>query len=148
MISSRVERLALHSDAALAVIDITDAVRQRLAGSGLRNGLLTVFSEHTTARVNINECEAQLQRDMVTFLKRLVPRDGDYLHNLAPVDDRDNAHAHLIGLFANASESIPVCDGELLLGGWQSLFFLELDGPREKRELVLQFLGDFTGEGD
>jgi secondary thiamine-phosphate synthase enzyme len=83
---------------------------------------------------------------MVTFLKRLVPRDGDYLHNLAPVDDRDNAHAHLIGLFMNASESIPVRDGELLLGGWQSVFFVELDGPRPRREVSLQFIGLFAPE--
>jgi secondary thiamine-phosphate synthase enzyme len=142
---TRYDQLELASEAPLQVIDITDRVRERLAANGLRDGLLTLFSQHTTARVNINEREAQLQRDMVTFLKRLVPRDGDYLHNLAPVDDRDNAHAHLIGLFANASESIPVRDGDLLLGDWQSLFFIELDGPRPQRQVLLQMLGDFAG---
>jgi secondary thiamine-phosphate synthase enzyme len=106
------DTIVLQTDAPLQVVDITAALRERLAGSGLRDGLVTLLSRHTTARINLNECEAQLQRDMVTFLKRLVPRDGDYLHNLAPVDDRDNAHAHLIGLFANASESIPVRDGD------------------------------------
>lgn len=126
----------------IQVIDITAQVRERLADCGLRNGLVTLISRHTTARVNLNENEAQLHRDMVTFLKRSVPRDGDYLHNLAPVDDRDNAHAHLLGLFMNASESIPVVGGELLLGGWQSVFFIELDGPREQRSVTLQFIGE------
>ena len=140
------DQIVLSSEAALQVIDITAALRERLSRSGLRNGVITALSKHTTARLNINECESQLQRDMVTFLKRLVPQDGDYLHNLKPVDDRENAHAHLIGLFANATESIPVSDGELLLGGWQSLFFLELDGPRPERIVTLQFLGEFQGD--
>ena len=126
----------------IQVVDITQQVRERLANSKLHNGLVTLISRHTTARVNLNEHELQLHRDMVTFLKRLVPRDGDYLHNLAPVDDRDNAHAHLLGLFMNASESIPVVDGELLLGSWQSVFFVELDGPREQRSVTLQFIGE------
>lgn len=128
--------------APIQVIDITAGVRDWVAGSGIRHGLLTLISTHTTARLNINEREAQLQRDMVTFLKRLVPRDGDYLHNLAPVDDRDNAHAHLLGLFMNASETIPVAAGDLAMGGWQSIFFIELDGPRERRQVQLQLLGE------
>ena len=136
------DSITLATTEPIQVLDITQQVRERLAESGLRNGLLTLISRHTTARVNLNEHELQLHRDMVTFLKRLVPRDGDYLHNLAPVDDRDNAHAHLLGLFMNASESIPVVDGELLLGGWQSVFFVELDGPRKQRSVTLQFIGE------
>jgi secondary thiamine-phosphate synthase enzyme len=58
------------------------------------------------------------------------------------VDDRDNAHSHLLGLFLNASETIPVAGGELVMGGWQSIFFIELDGPRERREVRLQLLGE------
>jgi secondary thiamine-phosphate synthase enzyme len=139
---STLDSITLKTVEPIEVLDITAQVRERLAASGLRNGLVTLISRHTTARVNLNENEAQLHRDMVTFLKRLVPRDGDYLHNLAPVDDRDNAHAHLLGLFMNASESIPVVDGELLLGGWQSVFFIELDGPREQRGVTLQFIGE------
>jgi secondary thiamine-phosphate synthase enzyme len=136
------EKLQLTTTEPLQVIDITAEIRDWARGTGIREGLLTLISPHTTARVNLNEREAQLHRDMVTFLKRLVPRDGDYLHNLAPVDDRDNAHAHLLGLFMNASETIPVANGELLMGGWQSIFFIELDGPRERREVQLQILGE------
>jgi secondary thiamine-phosphate synthase enzyme len=126
----------------IQVVDITQEVRDWVSESGIRDGLLTLISPHTTARINLNEREAQLQRDMVTFLKRLVPRDGDYLHNLAPVDDRDNAHSHLLGLFMNASETVPVAGGELVMGGWQSIFFIELDGPRERREVRLQLMGE------
>jgi secondary thiamine-phosphate synthase enzyme len=139
---SILDSITLVTTEPIQVVDITQQVRERLANSKLHNGLVTLISRHTTARVNLNEHELQLLRDMVTFLKRLVPRDGDYLHNLAPVDDRDNAHAHLLGLFMNASESIPVVDGELLLGSWQSVFFVELDGPREQRSVTLQFIGE------
>lgn len=142
------DQIELATGSPVEVIDITARVREHLAASGLHDGVLTLLSRHTTARVNLNEREAQLQRDMVTFLKRLVPRDGDYLHNLAPVDDRHNAHSHLLGLFVNASEMIPVRDGELLLGEWQSLFFIELDGPRSNRQVLLQYLGTFAGRMD
>jgi secondary thiamine-phosphate synthase enzyme len=122
-------------------LDVTEAVRAWVASTGVSDGLLTLTSPHTTARININEAEPQLQRDMVTFLKRLVPQDGDWLHNIDTVDDRPNAHAHLLGLFANASETIPVARGAMTLGGWQSIFFIELDGPRPARALDLQIMG-------
>ena len=126
----------------IQILDMTGQVRDWLKTTGVRDGLLTVTSSHTTARVNVNEREAQLQKDMVTYLKRLVPRDGDWLHNLATVDGRDNAHSHILGLFMNSSESIPVSGGELIFGGWQSIFFIELDGPRERRALELQIMGE------
>jgi secondary thiamine-phosphate synthase enzyme len=139
------DSIEIASEAPLQVIDITAAVRERVAAAGLREGLVTVLSRHTTARVNLNENEARLQQDMVAFLERTAPADGDYGHNLDTVDGRPNAHAHLLGLFVNASESIPVREGELVLGEWQSLFFVELDGPRPRRQVLLQLLGDFSG---
>jgi secondary thiamine-phosphate synthase enzyme len=135
------EQLLLGTTAPIEFIDLTDTVRAWVRAAGIRDGLLTVTSPHTTARITRNEREAELQRDMVRFLERLAPAGGDYGHNRAPVDDRLNAHAHLLGLFMPAGETIPVADGELVLGGWQALFFVELDGPRERREVHLQLLG-------
>jgi secondary thiamine-phosphate synthase enzyme len=125
----------------IQVIDITPRVQTLCHTAGIRDGLLTLISPHTTAYVNLNEREEMLQRDMVAFLQRMVPRDWSYLHNREPVDGRTNAHAHLIGLFMNASETIPIAGGRLVLGGWQSIFFIELDGPRAERQVRLQFLG-------
>ena len=133
--------LALATDAPIAFIDLTDAVRAWVRGTGIRDGLLSVTSPHTTARITRNEREPELQRDMVRFLERLAPAGAAYGHNLAPVDDRLNAHAHLLGLLLPASETIPVAGGELVLGRWQALFFVELDGPRAQREVHLQLLG-------
>ena len=126
----------------IQILDITRHVRDWLKTTGVRDGLLTATSLHTTARVNVNEREPELQKDMVTWLKRFVPCDGNWLHNLVAVDGRDNAHSHIMGLLMNSSESIPVADGEMVMGDWQAIFFIELDGPRPKRGLELQILGE------
>ncbi len=133
--------ITLRTTKPIEIIDITPEVTAALSASGLQRGQLTVISQHTTACININEKEERLLEDMETFLKRLVPRDGNYLHNLAPIDGRDNAHSHLIGLFMNSSETIPFAEGKLLIGEWQSIFFIELDGAREKRSVLVQILG-------
>ena len=112
------------------------------ARNRIQNGQMTICSTHTTAFVALNESEPLLQRDMIDFLTVLVPCDATYRHNLNPVDGRPNAHSHLLGLFMNASETILVSNGELLLGGWQSVFFIELDGPREERTLRVQLAGE------
>ncbi len=125
----------------IQIIDVTDEVSEYVASCGLKKGQITLVSQHTTAFVNINEEEPRLLEDMVIFLKRLVPKDGDYRHNIKPVDGRDNAHAHLMGLFMNSSETIPFESGKLLLGEWQSIFLVELDGPRPKRKLLMQISG-------
>lgn len=132
--------LTLETTAPIAILDLTDAVRAWVRASGVRDGLLTVLSPHTTARVTLNEHDPALQRDMVAFLERIAPRETRYEHNLDTVDDRANAHAHLLGLFMPASVSVPVTDGDLELGGWQSLFLVELDGPRPRRMVQLHLM--------
>lgn len=136
------DEISLTTRQPIEILDITETLRDRCEKSQIRSGVVTLISRHTTAYVNLNEREFHLQQDMLAFLKRFVPRDGDYSHNIAPVDDRENAHAHLLGLFMNASESIPIVDGKVMLGQWQSVFFIELDGPRPSRVLTLQFLGE------
>jgi len=126
----------------IQIIDITQDVHEAITASGMKEGQATLVTQHTTAFININEQEPRLLEDMVTFLKRLVPRDGDYAHNIAPVDGRHNAHAHLMGLFMNSTETIPFTKGAPLLGQWQSVFLVELDGPRPKRSIVLHISGE------
>ena len=125
----------------IEIVDITAEVSEALSSSGLDSGQVIIISQHTTAYININEKENRLLEDMETFLKRFAPRDGNYLHNLNPVDGRDNAHSHLLGLLMNTSETIPFSKGKLLVGEWQSLFFIELDGPRKQRNILIQISG-------
>lgn len=136
------ETILLRTAAPIEIIDVTATVRTAFQESGVVQGQVTLFSPHTTAFVCLNEKEHMLQRDMLDFLHRLVPADSDFRHNRDPVDGRLNAHSHLLGLFMNASETIPVADGRLLLGGWQSIFFIELDGPRDERRLLMQIIGE------
>lgn len=136
-----IKNISLKTAKPIETIDITAEAMAAVAASGFQNGQLTVMSRHTTAYIAINEKEESLLEDMETFLKRLVPKDGNYGHNLTSVDGRDNAHSHLLGLFMNASATIPISEGKLLLGQWQSLFFIELDGPRDKRNVLLQISG-------
>jgi secondary thiamine-phosphate synthase enzyme len=132
--------LTLATTAPIQFIDLSDALRAWVRDSGVLDGLLTVTSPHTTARITRNERETELQGDMVRFLEHLAPADAAYRHNRNTVDGRANAHSHLLGLLMPASESIPVVGGELSMGGWQSVFFVELDGPRESREVHLQLI--------
>jgi secondary thiamine-phosphate synthase enzyme len=134
--------IACQTERPIDIIDITADVRATLEATGLKQGTVTLLSRHTTACININERETRLQQDMATFLKRFIPKDGDWLHNLETVDGRDNAHSHLLGLFMNSSETIPFSEGKLMLGEWQSIFFIELDGPRPKREVLVHIQGE------
>ncbi len=142
-------RLALDTAAPIALVDITERVRgwvrATCAAAGVQDGLVTVTSGHTTARVTVNESEPKLQRDMVAFLERVAPAGAGYAHDTGTVDGRVNAHAHLLALLMPATETIPVVDGDLALGTWQSLFFVELDGPRAGREVLVQLLAARDG---
>lgn len=131
----------LSSDAPITLIDVTASVQALIDAESIRSGLVTVISKHTTASVCINEREPKLQQDMIDYLTARVPREAPYRHNEDTLDGRDNAHSHLLALSMNASENIPIVDGKLLLGTWQSVFFVELDGPRAARQLSVQIMG-------
>ncbi len=131
----------------LEFIDITDEVQDIVARAGITEGMALVFSRHTTAAVKINENEPLLLGDMARFLQRIAPKDGDYKHNDFVVrtenmteEECPNGHAHCQHLLLGASETIPVVDGELMLGRWQRIFLIELDRPRE-RNVVVQVQG-------
>lgn len=135
------QEIALKTRAPIEFVDITGEVRAALEKSGVHDGGVTVFTRHTTTAIKINERCGRLQDDMIKFLGSIVP-SSDYTHDLSTSDARPNARGHLMSLLLNASEMIPVADGRLLLGEWQSVFFVELDGPREKRSVVVNVIGE------
>ena len=129
-------------------VDITQPVRDFVAQARVTCGWVTVFSRHTTASVKINENEPLLLQDMEQFLERIAPRNGNYRHNDFSIrtvnmndDECPNGHAHCQQLLLGTSETIPIIEGMLQLGRWQSLFLIELDHPRP-REVVVQVLGE------
>ena len=122
-------------------IDITDEVRGVLSKSGVKDGTLTVFTSHTTTAVKVNERCERLQRDMLQALKDAIPA-REYRHDEGTLDGRKNARGHLMAMFLNASETLPVSDGRLALGSWQTVFFVELDGPRTERTILVKVIGE------
>jgi secondary thiamine-phosphate synthase enzyme len=147
-VTTSLRRLALETHEPVEFLDITDDVADLLRAAGVRDGMVTVFSCHTTAAVRIQEDEPLLLEDLRGFLKRLAPPHDPYQHNDFRVrtvnmhpDERPNGHAHCLHLLLGASESVPVLDGELQLGAWQRIFLVELDGPRPRRDVLVQVLG-------
>jgi secondary thiamine-phosphate synthase enzyme len=141
-------RLAFETIAPLQLVDITDDVIETVRGTGVRDGMVTVVSRHTTMAVRIQEREPLLLNDLLNFLRRLAPANVHYQHNDFRVrthhmhdDESPNGHSHCLQFLLGTSESVPVMDGELVLGEWQRLFAVELDGPRPKREVLIHIVG-------
>lgn len=118
----------------VSVEDVTADVRERIP-TEIENGLCTVFVRHTTAGITVNEAEAGLLDDLENALADLVPTDAGYRHD--QIDD--NADSHLRSLLLGSSVTIPVSDGRLDLGTWQSILLVEADGPRT-RTLSVSFV--------
>jgi secondary thiamine-phosphate synthase enzyme len=120
------------------VVDITREVRAFVAASGIRDGLCTVYTPHATAAIAINENDdPNIGVDFLAALRKLVVEHDGWLHDR--VDD--NAAAHIKSALIGPSETIPVANGELELGTWQNVFFIELDGPRSRRGVILAIVG-------
>jgi secondary thiamine-phosphate synthase enzyme len=143
--------LSLHTERAFHVTDVTDECLDLVAQSGIREGVLSVYSAHTTCAVKINERETGFLEDLRRFLERLVPADAYYRHDdlplrdpltLAgdPADEPINGHSHLRQMLLSSSETVPVAGGALALGRWQRIMFIELDQARP-RTLSLQVQG-------
>ncbi|ASJ10053.1 hypothetical protein A3L12_01455 [Thermococcus sp. P6] len=115
------------------VVDITDEVQHLVWRSDVTHGVAVVFTTHTTTGLAINENESGLIEDIRAKIKELIPEEGNYAHNRLD----GNAHSHLRAtLLLNPEVVVPVEDGELTLGAWQRILFIELDGPRHRRVLV------------
>lgn len=138
---SFIKEIVLTTTTPIQVMNITDEVSALLSESGVKNGFVNVITNHTTSAININEEESGLQKDMLSLLTSFVPRGAGYLHDKGSVDGRGNAHSHLMAMFMNASEAIPINEGKMVLGKWQSIFFIELDGPRVERKVTVQIVG-------
>jgi secondary thiamine-phosphate synthase enzyme len=124
-------------------IDVTKRVRDVVARSEIRNGMLVVNSLHTTMALFMNEFQSALIHDLGEVLQRLVPRRDGYRHDDPRFSDcdRGNGHAHLRATLLGRSVAVAVADGEPALGTYESLIVAELDGPRN-RTLGVQVIGD------
>jgi len=115
------------------LVEFTDEVRRRLKGSGAREGVCVLYSQHTTAGLTVNEnADPDVPRDMLHALRTLIPQHGmDFRHG------EENSDAHIKTSLVGTSVTVPFHDGELLLGRWQGIFLCEFDGGRVRQVMMV-----------
>ncbi len=130
----------------ISVHDITVEVRRAVAESGTAEGMVLASTPHTTCALTVNEHEERLLMDIRAFLPALVPPARPWKHNdlhlraNIPPDEPKNAHAHILAMMIGSSATLAVHEGAPVLGRYQAVMMLELDGPRQRR-VHLQVLG-------
>ena len=125
------ERIAIRTTEKLSTVAITDKVRAVVSRSKVRAGICVVAVLHTTAGVFVNEnADPDVQRDLISHLGKLVPRDEDFRHA------EGNADAHIKSVLTGNDVTLPVHDGEPSLGTWQGIYLADYDGPRERHATV------------
>lgn len=122
----------------IELIDITERVRKELSETGVQNGICVISTKHTTTSIIINENESGLVSDILALLETLVPAHAGYAHD--QIDN--NADAHLKAVLLGSSETLPVINGSLQLGTWQSIFLAEMDGPRTREVTITVINGE------
>jgi secondary thiamine-phosphate synthase enzyme len=116
-------------------VDLTRKVEEAVAKSGVRNGLAHIFAPHATGVLLLTENESGLLDDVKGFFEKMVPRRGDYAHP-------SNAYSHLRSILFPPDRTLPVVDGRVEFGTWQSLLFVETDVYPRRRTVIVQVLGE------
>jgi secondary thiamine-phosphate synthase enzyme len=116
-------------------VDLTSTVGSAVAKSGIKNGIVHVFAPHATGILILTENDYPLLKDIELFLENLVPRNEDYNHP-------SNAHAHLRSMIFPPDKTLPIINGIVEFGTWQSLLFVETDVYPRKRTIIIQVLGE------
>jgi len=133
----------VNSGKRLEIIDVTREMQRVAEESGIQNGLVNMWTLHTTAAIAVNEHDTDLWEDILRTFEQLVPINGNYRHNAKYgwSSGEQNAHAHILNCMIKPDITIPVVKGRIQLGTWQSVLFIELDGPRS-RSIRVQVMGE------
>ena len=138
----RGETLVVSTSDRIELVDLTARVMDLAKDAGVREGVVSLWSMHTTCALFINEAQRALHADIKRFLEQVVTRDSDWMHNDPNHSDCDrmNADSHLRAMLLGHSLTLQISGGEIVLGQWQRLLMAELDGPRE-RSIRVQMMG-------
>jgi secondary thiamine-phosphate synthase enzyme len=136
------ESFVIQTNERIEVVDLTDRIMQLVRRLGIREGMVSLWSMHTTCAVMINEFQTALLSDIKRFLEQLVARDAEWMHNDPQHSDCDrmNADSHLRAMLLGHNLTLQISGGEVVLGQWQRALLAELDGPRA-RTLRIQAWG-------
>ncbi len=116
-------------------IDLSEKVQHEVSASGVRNGLVHVFAPHATGILVLTENDDALLEDTKAFLEELAPKHAAYQHP-------SNAHSHLRSMLLPPDKTLPIIDGQVTFGTWQSLFFVETDVYPRRRTIIIQIMGE------
>jgi secondary thiamine-phosphate synthase enzyme len=127
--------LKLDTDKNFEIIDITSRINELI---DVEEGIISIFSKHSTSAIVVNENEQGLLKDLEFTLNNIISDEFTYQHDR--IDN--NAKSHLKSFLLSSGECLPIRNGHLDLGTWQSVFFIELDGPRHARTITLTIIGE------
>ena len=127
--------LKLNTNRNFEIIDITSDINELI---DIEEGIVSIFSKHSTSAIVVNENESGLLNDFELTLDNLITNEFSYSHDR--IDN--NARSHLKSFLFSSSECLPIKNSKLDLGTWQSVFFVELDGPRANRTITLTMVGE------
>jgi len=116
-------------------IDLTEEVQETVSKSHMKNGIVHIFAPHATGVIVLTENDWNLLKDIKIMLEKLIPKQTSYSHP-------SNAHSHLRSMFLPPDKTLPVIDGKLVLGTWQSILFVETDVYPRRRTVIIQVLGE------
>jgi len=116
-------------------VDLTDKVQEVVSESAIKNGMVHVFAPHATGILILTENDYALLNDIKAFLEEIVPKRRAYQHP-------SNAHSHLRSMLLPPDKTLPVIDGRVEFGTWQSLLFVETDVYPRRRTLIMQVIGE------
>src|SRR5438445_2066997 len=120
--------------------EITNEVQEKIDKSGVRNGTVTVFVQHTSCSLTMMENAAPAaRRDLERFFEKLVPEDGDYEHDDEGTDD---STSHIRMVLTRTSETVPIVDGKMQLGTWQGIFLFEHRRASHRRKISVTIIGE------
>lgn len=129
------QQLTFNTDGPISFVDLSGQVNLAVANSKIRNGIVHVFAPHATGILIITENDPALLEDIRTFFENLAPKGAGYLHP-------SNAHAHLRSVLMPPDRTLPIVNGEVAFGTWQSLMFVETDVYPRRRTVTIQILGE------
>ena len=134
------KRIQFQTQGNAQIIDITDQVICILRDSGLKNGTITLFTPSSTSGLTTTEYESGAIHDLQQLFDRIAPPSLDYRHNQRWGDG--NGHAHARHALLGPSLTVPFVEGQMTLGTWQQIIFVDFDNRPRSRTLVLQIMGD------
>ena len=134
------KRIKVSTKGETDILDITDKVSARLKDSGLTTGTVTVFVPGATGGITTLEYEPGLVKDLQRAFEELAPKDGEYAHNDRWKDM--NGYSHVRASLLGPSLTVPFVEGELQLGRWQQIIFIDFDNRSRSREIILQMVGE------